>query len=312
MRGLKRFIQNLRRCTVKEQEEKLVQKELGHIRSIFSKTSLSSYDKRKYVCKLVYIFLQGYNVDFGQMEALSLIVSTSYSDKRIGYLFISTFPSRKDYLLLAVECVKKDLHSNRPAIQKLALACLCNIGGLEMADLFTNQLISVIKNERNCDSVRQSAILGLVTFLREGKHYQLILEKEIPYLFMIFDDDNLSLVQSSATLLNYLSNNDELLTNLSRFEYLVIKKLQTLINTNVNTENNIYNQYVYGNFCSPWLIIQLLNLLNKIKIKENITNLVERIIEKCLGIEKNLKFIENNIEFSIFQQVVQVRTNIQT
>ncbi|CAD5110819.1 DgyrCDS182 [Dimorphilus gyrociliatus] len=301
MRGLKTFIEELRSCRNEDEERIRISKELANIRKKFLKRNKSLYDKRKYVCKLVYIFLKGEKVDFGQMEALSLISSTNYSDKRIGYLFLSTFPSREDYLLLAVECIKRDLHSNRPAIQKLALACLCNIGGPEMADLFTNQLVSVMKNEGNCDSVRQSSILGLISFLREGNNYPVILEKEIPYLFMIIDNDNLGLVQSSVTLLIYLTNDKNQLQTISSFQYLIISKLDKLMKT-----NNNFNQYMYGGFCAPWLIVQLFNLLNRIQLRENITNLIEYAIEKSIETKPNVTFIETNIKISIFQEAVKV------
>ena len=53
----------------KEQEEARVKKEMANIRQKFaSNTALNGYQKKKYVWKLVYMFMLGYDVDFGHME----------------------------------------------------------------------------------------------------------------------------------------------------------------------------------------------------------------------------------------------------
>ena len=52
----------------RDDEEKRVNKELANVRSKFKEAGLNSYQKKKYICKLMYIFLLGYDVDFGQVE----------------------------------------------------------------------------------------------------------------------------------------------------------------------------------------------------------------------------------------------------
>ena len=51
--------------------------------------TLDGYHKKKYVCKLLFIFLLGHDVDFGHIEAVNLLSSNKYTEKQIGYLFIS-------------------------------------------------------------------------------------------------------------------------------------------------------------------------------------------------------------------------------
>jgi len=38
------------------------------------------------VWKLVYIHMLGYDVDFGHMEIISLLTSTKYTEKLVGYV----------------------------------------------------------------------------------------------------------------------------------------------------------------------------------------------------------------------------------
>ena len=73
MKGLTVFVADIRNCTDKEAERKRVEKELAKIRTKFSSTSkLSSYDKKKYVWKLLYAYMLGYDIDFGHIQAVNL------------------------------------------------------------------------------------------------------------------------------------------------------------------------------------------------------------------------------------------------
>ena len=44
---------------------------------------MDGYQKKKYVCKLLFIFLLGHDIDFGQMEAVNLLSSNKYTEKQI-------------------------------------------------------------------------------------------------------------------------------------------------------------------------------------------------------------------------------------
>ncbi len=52
--------------------------------------TLDGYQKKKYVCKLLFIFLLGHDIDFGHMEAVNLLSSNKYTEKQI----VSTNPKR--------------------------------------------------------------------------------------------------------------------------------------------------------------------------------------------------------------------------
>lgn len=93
----------------KEAEIKRINKELANIRSKFKgkpfflssmyqsilcmylkkctfflgDRALDGYQKKKYVCKLLFIFLLGHDIDFGHMEAVNLLSSNKYSEKQI-------------------------------------------------------------------------------------------------------------------------------------------------------------------------------------------------------------------------------------
>lgn len=51
--------------------------------------ALDGYSKKKYVCKLLFIFLLGHDIDFGHMEAVNLLSSNKYTEKQIVSLSVS-------------------------------------------------------------------------------------------------------------------------------------------------------------------------------------------------------------------------------
>lgn len=53
---------------------------------------LSPYEKKKYVWKMLYIYMLGYDVDFGHMEAVSLISAPKYPEKQVKSFAFQFFP----------------------------------------------------------------------------------------------------------------------------------------------------------------------------------------------------------------------------
>lgn len=135
MRGLVQFIADLRNARARELEEKRINKELANIRQKFKDGNLSGYHKKKYVCKLLYIYILGWNVDFGHLEAVNLISAGKYSEKQIGYLAVTLFLHEKHELLhLVVNSIRKDLLDHNELFNCLALHAIANVGGREMGE----------------------------------------------------------------------------------------------------------------------------------------------------------------------------------
>ena len=81
----------LRPGRTREQEVQRVNKELANIRNKFRESQLSGYQKKKYVCKLAFMYILGYPIDFGHAEAVNLLASPIYSEKSIVRWFSSAF-----------------------------------------------------------------------------------------------------------------------------------------------------------------------------------------------------------------------------
>lgn len=54
--------------------------------------TLDGYQKKKYVCKLLFIFLLGHDIDFGHMEAVNLLSSNKYTEKQIVIIEFHVLP----------------------------------------------------------------------------------------------------------------------------------------------------------------------------------------------------------------------------
>lgn len=85
--------------------------------------------------QLLYIYILGWNVDFGHLEAVNLISATKYSEKQIGYLAMTLFLHEKHELLhLVVNSIRKDLLDHNELFNCLALHAIANVGGREMGE----------------------------------------------------------------------------------------------------------------------------------------------------------------------------------
>lgn len=84
MRGLTQYISELRACGTRNAEQKRVNKEMAHIRLKFGPGArLDGYQRKKYVAKVLFTYLQGFKVDVGHTEAVQLMSSSKYSEKQI-------------------------------------------------------------------------------------------------------------------------------------------------------------------------------------------------------------------------------------
>ncbi len=98
-----------------DEEQGRIDKELANIRKKFRVgTGLNSYSRKKYVWKLVYIFMLGYDVDFGHNEILLLLSSPKYSEKNVGYIAAGMLIHHGDEAMpTVVNTVKNDLVGRR-------------------------------------------------------------------------------------------------------------------------------------------------------------------------------------------------------
>lgn len=257
-RGLNNFIADIRNAGTKEAEHKRVEKELANIRQKFSAAEkLNSYNKKKYVWKLVYIFVLGYEVEFGHMEAISLMTSNKFSEKTVGYTAISLMllPDL-EMLTLVINSIKNDLSQPAAddAVQALALACIANMGGTGLAEALTRDVVRLLTMPNSDPCVRKKAALCLLRLFRTNP--ECITHGEwADKLSALLTQPHLGVLTSAMSLLLGLASRSP-----GDYEGLVPYVIQNLSRL-VTNRSQCRTDYLYYNTPSPWLQVKLLKFL---------------------------------------------------
>lgn len=269
MRGLVQFIADLRNARARELEEKRINKELANIRQKFKDGSLSGYHKKKYVCKLLYIYILGWNVDFGHLEAVNLISATKYSEKQIGYLAVTLFLHEQHELLhLVVNSIRKDLASHNELHNCLALHAIANVGGREMGEALSGDVHSLLispwvpdiakRFDLADDSSTSKAFVkkkAALTLLRLYRKFPSIVQQEwAERIISLMDDADMGVALSVTSLVMALAQDQP-----EPYKGAYIKAAQRL--KKVVVDNDIAPDYVYYKVPCPWIQVKFLRLM---------------------------------------------------
>lgn len=260
---------------MQEEETRRVDRELANIRKKFtpsgnrgvsedgSNPALSSYQRKKYVWKLVYIHVLGYDVDFGHPEVLALVRSSKYSEKHVGYAALSLLLRGDDPMINSiVSTLRLDLTSqpsgqNRgpagDAAQSLALCSIANMSGLELIQALHGEVQHILVSKSSTSNVKKKAALCLLRLVRTSPN--LVAGREFaPHVAQLLQDRHLGVLTSAMSLLNGLASQ-----HTAEYESLipyVVHILGMLV-----LKKACAREYLYYRTPSPWLQIKLLKFL---------------------------------------------------
>uniref|UniRef100_A0A5B7AVA0 AP-2 complex subunit alpha n=1 Tax=Davidia involucrata TaxID=16924 RepID=A0A5B7AVA0_DAVIN len=255
MRGLSVFISDIRNCQNKEQERLRVDKELGNIRTRFkNEKGLTPYEKKKYVWKMLYIYMLGYDVDFGHMEAVSLISAPKYPEKQVGYIVTSCLLNENhDFLRLAINAVRNDIIGRNETFQCLALTLVGNIGGREFAESLAPDVQKLLISSSCRPLVRKKAALCLLRLYRKNPDVVNV-DGWSDRMAQLLDERDLGVLTSSMSLLVALvsNNHDSYWSCLPK----CVKILERLARN-----QDVPQEYTYYGIPSPWLQVKTMRVL---------------------------------------------------
>eukprot|EP00729_Bicosta_minor_P014214 gene14214-35281_t len=306
MKGLSLFIADIRACKTKEAEEKRINKELANIRGKFGgKKSLDGYGRKKYVSKLLFIFLLGNDLEFGHLEAVNLLSAAKFSEKQIGYLFVSVVISDShDMANMIAEAVGNDLRSTKELHVCLALNCIANMGGKVLASLVMPQVQQLLSAEAAPNFVRKKSSLALLKLFRAAPfepEQQFVLD--VVKCLMHAD---LGVVMSVTSLIIAMTlNNSELWGGCVP---LVINRLHRLMMASEPTQ--------YYAIPAPWLCVKLLRLLQIFdeptdvqyasRLTEALNTVVNRVVPPAAGTGAKPKMQYTNANQAVFFEAVNL------
>lgn len=152
---VKSLIRAIRSCKTAAEERDLIAREAAAIRSQLQKLSDVNGKKRfRALSKLLCIYqmtaMQGGTfVSFGQLDALKLLASSNFADKRLGHLGISTLlDSTQETLVLATNSFKSDLGSSGSNSSMyatgLALVSLASLATWPMAQELSPDILRLL------------------------------------------------------------------------------------------------------------------------------------------------------------------------
>ncbi|GAB5578245.1 AP-2 complex subunit alpha-2 isoform X1 [Prionailurus iriomotensis] len=294
-------------CKSKEAEIKRINKELANIRSKFKgDKALDGYSKKKYVCKLLFIFLLGHDIDFGHMEAVNLLSSNRYTEKQIGYLFISVLVnSNSELIRLINNAIKNDLASRNPTFMGLALHCIANVGSREMAEAFAGEIPKILVAGDTMDSVKQSAALCLLRLYRTSPDL-VPMGDWTSRVVHLLNDQHLGVVTAATSLITTLAqkNPEEFKTSVS----LAVSRLSRIV-TSASTDLQDYTYYFVP---APWLSVKLLRLLQCYPppedpaVRGRLTECLETILNKAQEPPKSKKVQHSNAKNAVLFETISL------
>nr|ALD47967.1 adaptor protein complex 2 subunit alpha [Emiliania huxleyi] len=307
MRGLTVFISDLRNCSSKEQEEKRVEKEMAHIRSKFtSDSNMNGYNRKKYVWKILYMYMLGYEVDFGHMEAVNLLSSQKYSEKSVGYAWCALMLREGDELLrLIINSIRVDLISRNDNAVCLALNSICNVGGKEFAETLSNDVLKLLTHNITKTYVRKKAALTALRLFRKSND-TLPAEQWADRILALLDEKNIGVLTSVTSLVLGV-----LAVDSAGWEAAAPKAARTLTRLVLNKDYS--NDYLYYGIPTPWLQIKLLKVLQHFPppeehaLKLRVSEVLQRIVS---GTEVTKNVNKNNATHAVLFEAINLSIHL--
>ena len=308
MRGLVSFIADLRNARARELEEKRINKELANIRQKFKQGNLTGYDKKKYVCKLLYIYILGWNVDFGHLEAVNLISASKYSEKQIGYLAVTLFLHEQHELLhLVVNSIRKDLADHNELNNCLALHAIANVGSKEMGEALYGDVHRLLISPTSKPFVKKKAALTLLRLYR--KQPNIVQPEWNERIIAIMDDPDMGVALSVTSLVMALAQDDP-----DTYKGSYVKAAQRLRKIVVDHEYS--GDYVYYKVPCPWLQVKLLRLLQYFApsedthIRQLMRDSLQVILDNAMEMPKNVQ--QNNAQNAVLFEAINLIIHLDT
>lgn len=255
IKGLQILIGDIRACHTREDEAKRVESELDKIRGKFSNNKvLTGYDKKKYVWKLIYIYILGYEVDFGHNYAADLITSTKFSEKITGYIAMSIlFKEDSSEISIMINSIKNDLLNNNPYCQSMALSLAANLNNKELLKSIEKETLKYLTNytEKQPNCIKKA----LIVLMKITKYNTTLLdcEKWGPLIIKLANFKNYECLLALCSLTQHI-----LITEgTSGYEKVAEHLLANILLKMKDTPE----EYIYYHIKCPWLQIKIIKIL---------------------------------------------------
>lgn len=261
MGSLKTFIKDVRGAKTLAEERATITKESAKIRTKLKDDHISSERRRKYIQKLLYLYILGEKTHFAQVECINLIASDNFADKRLGYLAaILLLDEDQELLTLLTNLLNNDLNNPLRYVVSLALNALGTLTSPELArDLYAD-VVNILEHSRDPYLLKKALFCAGKLVSRDPS----LLEVFTPFASKIARNREIcthgvllglnKLIQSVV-----LSSSSYEFENLSSIVSPVMDLVPDLLSTLKSLNSSTMNpQFDVNGICDPFLQVELL------------------------------------------------------
>lgn len=276
--GLVKFITSLKDIPSEAERDYHVREELAKVRCCFGRSSLSGYEKKKCILKLVYIHMIGYDVDLGHLEAVHLMASTSFQEKVAGYMACEVLlVDIAELRSLVINTVQADIHDASEHIQAIALNFIANSLSVELHEHMFNDLVTMLTvNPFESSMLRKKLYMCIMQLFRVNPKPFRLQEWKPKMADLLCKETDLGCLMALTNLMLAFVRLQK-----DGWDHCVAIILEVLLRLHSGSmQGKGYYTLQY-----PWLVVKLLTFLASIEPnpKACFMNTLMHVLERLLG-----------------------------
>ncbi|KAJ7297616.1 hypothetical protein O6H91_Y045300 [Diphasiastrum complanatum] len=226
---------------------------------------------------MLYIYMLGYDVDFGHMETVALISAPKYAEKQVGYIVTSCLLNENhDFLRLVINTVRNDIIGRNETSQCLALTMVGNVGGKEFSESLAPDVQKLLISSSCRPLVRKKAALCLLRLYRKNADVVNV-EGWSDRMAQLLDERDIGVLTAVMSLLvSLVANNPDGYWNCVSKCVKIIERL--------TRSQDIPQEYTYYGIPSPWLQVKTMRVLQYFpsiedpNIRKSLFEVLQRIL----------------------------------
>jgi len=248
---LRELIRAVRACKTAAEERQVISQECALIRTAFKEENEAM--RHRNVAKLLYIHMLGYPSHWGQMEAVKLIATPTFPEKRMGYLTLMLLLTEKEeVLMLVTNSMKNDLNHSNQHVAGLALTACGNLATAEMARDVAGDVKKLLHSTN--PYLRKKACLTTIRIL--DKVPELIEDFTESITSILKDRNHGVLVAGVQCMISLLERHAEVALPVFRpLVPSIIRMLRTLLASGFEPEHTV------AGITDPFLQVKILHIL---------------------------------------------------
>ena len=248
----------------------------------------------------MYIFMLGYDVDFGTEQILKLLRGSTFAEKVAGYMAVSVLVGQQDEVVGAVcAAIRDDLRSSVDSIQCLALSAVANKGGKRIAASLAPDVREMTFSRSVFPPVRRRAALTLLRVYRVDPSY-LPMPEHAAGVLALLDDKDVSVKMAGLILMTGVAHKHA--EHFAEAVPLVVRYYHA-------AQRRVRDDYVYHHANAPWFQVQCLRFLQMYDQPSDpiVAKMLQDVLEATLSNTKVTRSVNrNNAEHSVLFEAVNL------